>query len=420
MPQRRTIYLDCTATYLNDRQTGIQRVVRNVVRYAGEIGAELGVECRAVAYSPSRGFFEVPGLPTPVPKGTRASAGWQETAKVLCRKTGLVRPIRATSVAADRLRAGVRRTFGRSNEVSPGPGDVLLLLDATWTAPFWPEVAAAKRAGASVGIVVYDLLPLSHPENFIPDLVRMFSVWWGNARRSADFALCISDAVWNEVRSTPGAPSRGGSFPLGTELDGLPAAAQTNPRDDVAAAFAGPAYLMVGTLNPRKGYDIALDAFERLWSAGRSERLVIVGQYGWGSDALAARLNGHPEQGRKLFWLRGVADADLDWCYRNASALLTTSRAEGFNMPIIESLYRGTPVLASDLPVHQEVGGRFASYFRTGDPAAAASAVAAHADGRLAAPAPAADFRWPGWRDCTANLLGKALRLSTPAASRAA
>lgn len=416
----RRIFLDCTATYLNDRQTGIQRVVRNVTRYAGEVGAELGVECLPVAYAPSRSFFVVPTLPTPAPKTAGGKSGWRESAKVLCRKTGLIRPIRAASVAADSLRATARRTFGGRNEIAPGPGDVLLLLDATWTAPFWPEVAAAERAGASVGIVVYDLLPLSHPDNFIPDLVRMFNVWWRNARRSADFALCISDAVWGDVRKFPDAPRRGGSFPLGTELDGMKPGTVIAPRGDVAAAFAGPTYLMVGTLNPRKGYDIALDAFERLWSAGRDERLAIVGQYGWGSDSLVARLNAHPEAGRRLFWLRGVADGDLDWCYRHALALLTTSRAEGFNMPIIESLYRGRPVLASDLPVHQEVGGRFASYFRAGDPAAAATAITAHAAGKLTAPAPITQFRWPTWRECTADLLGKALRLAGAEPARAA
>lgn len=413
----RRLYLDCTATYLHDRQTGIQRVVRNVVRHAAAVGTELGVECRPVAYTPSRGFFEVPGLPTPAPPSP-AGRGWRETAKTLCRKSGLIRPLRAASSSVDKLRAGYRRASGKS-EVDFRAGDILLLLDATWAAPFWPEIDAAKRAGASVGTVVYDLLPLSAPDSFTPDLVRLFSAWWTRARRSADFALCISDAVWNEVRRCPDAPARGGSFPLGAELDGQ-TAGTASPRPEVAAAFSGPAYLMVGTLNPRKGYDIALDAFETLWSAGRTERLVIVGQDGWGCEALAARLACHPEAGRRLFRLRGVADTDLDWSYRNASALLTTSRAEGFNMPIIESLYRGRPVLASDLPVHQEVGGRFANYFAAGDPAAAAAAVAAHADGRLAAVAPITDFRWPDWRECASDLLGKAVRFSAAGSSRAA
>jgi len=413
----RRLYLDCTATYLHDRQTGIQRVVRNVVRHAADVGAELGVDCCPVAFTPSRGFFEVAGLPTPSAAST-VPRGWREKAKTLCRKSGLVRPLRIASSSIDEVRARCRRASGKTG-IAFEAGDGLLLLDATWTAPFWPEIEAAKRAGTSVGVVVYDLLPLSAPDSFTPDLVRMFTAWWARARRSADFALCISDAVWNEVRRHPDSPRHGGSFPLGAELDG-PAAGAGSPRPDVAAAFAGPAYLMVGTLNPRKGYDIALNAFESLWSAGRNERLVIVGQDGWGSDALAARLESHPESGRRLFRLRGVADRDLDWCYRNASALLTTSRAEGFNMPIIESLDRGRPVLASDLPVHQEVGGRFASYFAAGDAAAAAKAVAAHADGRLSPVAPLADFCWPGWRDCTTDLLAKAIRFSVAGSSRAA
>ena len=38
---------------------------------------------------------------------------------------------------------------------------------------------------------------------------------------------------------------------------------------------------MVGTLEPRKGYLQALDAFERLWEQGVEVNLVIVGREGW-------------------------------------------------------------------------------------------------------------------------------------------
>jgi hypothetical protein len=84
---------------------------------------------------------------------------------------------------------------------------------------------------------------------------------------------------------------------------------------------------------------------------------------------------------------------------------------------IIESLSRGRPVLASDLPVHKEVGGSYASYFRD---AAAAIAIAAHADGALAPAAPLDRFRWPTWHECTADLLSKALRLASSDAARSA
>jgi glycosyltransferase involved in cell wall biosynthesis len=37
--------------------------------------------------------------------------------------------------------------------------------------------------------------------------------------------------------------------------------------------------------------------------------------------------------------------------------------AESYGLPIVEALAAGLPVLASDIPVHREVGGRHCSYF---------------------------------------------------------
>jgi glycosyltransferase involved in cell wall biosynthesis len=50
-----------------------------------------------------------------------------------------------------------------------------------------------------------------------------------------------------------------------------------------------------------------------------------------------------------------------------ARAVLMPSLAEGFGLPIIEAATLGTPVLASNLPAHLEVGGDFAIYLDPGD-----------------------------------------------------
>jgi len=54
-------------------------------------------------------------------------------------------------------------------------------------------------------------------------------------------------------------------------------------------------------------------------------------------------------------------DAQLAWLYRHCSAVLVPSLAEGFSLPLIEALACDAPVVASDLPVHGEIGGRFAT-----------------------------------------------------------
>lgn len=74
-----------------------------------------------------------------------------------------------------------------------------------------------------------------------------------------------------------------GWFHLGADLEssfptiGLPEdAAQILERMNSRLSF-----LMVGTLEPRKGHLQVLGAFEQLWAAGEEINLVIVGKQGW-------------------------------------------------------------------------------------------------------------------------------------------
>jgi glycosyltransferase involved in cell wall biosynthesis len=57
-----------------------------------------------------------------------------------------------------------------------------------------------------------------------------------------------------------------------------------------------------------------------------------------------------------------ASDPVLAWLYRHAEAVLVPSLAEGFSLPLIEALVCDTPVVASDLEVHREVGRRFATF----------------------------------------------------------
>ena len=53
--------------------------------------------------------------------------------------------------------------------------------------------------------------------------------------------------------------------------------------------------------------------------------------------------------------------------YRRAALLLQPSEREGFGLPVVEALASGLAMLASDLPVLREVGGRATTYRAAGD-----------------------------------------------------
>lgn len=121
---------------------------------------------------------------------------------------------------------------------------------------------------------------------------------------------------------------------------------------------------MVGTIEPRKGYDAALDAFDTLWQDNQDHRLIIVGREGWQHlplaqrvpvTSLVRRLQHHPERYGRLLWLSSADDQALQGAYAQADCLLAASLGEGFGLPLIEAASRGLPVLARDIAVFREV-----------------------------------------------------------------
>ncbi len=65
--------------------------------------------------------------------------------------------------------------------------------------------------------------------------------------------------------------------------------------------FDRESFLMVGTLEPRKGYAQVLKAFEQLWQSDIDVNLIIIGKEGWMTEKLVDRLRAHQEQNKRLF-----------------------------------------------------------------------------------------------------------------------
>lgn len=270
--------------------------------------------------------------------------------------------------------------------IDVSPGDVFFGLD--WAADVIPEkeaVLAHYRAlGVRTAFLVHDLLPIRMPRFYPEGIDAMHAIWLSAVARVADGVLCVSNAVADDLVAwlNECGPERSsaigiGILPLAADLEGsvpskgVPAAADAL----LATIGSGPAVLMVGTVEPRKGYAQALAALERLWNDGDDLRLVIVGKQGWQVDALATRLREHPERGRRLFWFEDASDEWLDALYTKASVLVAASHGEGFGLPLIEAARRGTPLLVRDLPVFREVAGAHATYFEGFDAAELAHAV---------------------------------------------
>jgi len=270
--------------------------------------------------------------------------------------------------------------LGDDESVQVEPGDVFVGLDMLRDRA--PLAAAAlqdlRQQGAEIAVVVYDLLPLQHPEWFPKGIANRFAEWIEGVALPADRLICISESVRDECQRLIAdraieRPPALHHIPLGADFADW---TRLSPvlQGDVPAARR---FLMVGTIEPRKGHAQALAAFERLWAEGREVHLVIAGQVGWDVEDLAARLDVHRERGRRLHVVPAPDDPTLASLYSECAHLLMASHGEGFGLPIVEALQAGCRVVLRDLPVMREVASGAGIYFTGDAPHAIASAVLA-------------------------------------------
>src|SRR6201999_1773329 len=114
-------------------------------------------------------------------------------------------------------------------------------------------------------------------------------------------------------------------------------------------------FLMVGTIEPRKDHATVIDAFQMLWESGSRARLTFVGRPGWRAEAVLARIKALAETNPFFKFHANASDELLAQCYDEASVVIASSLAEGFGLPLIESMMFGKPLIASDIPSFREV-----------------------------------------------------------------
>ena len=273
--------------------------------------------------------------------------------------------------------------------------------------------------GVIVYFVVYDLLPIQLPDCF-PDGAAAGHARWLDTVAHSNGAICISRAVADELkaylqtRPHPPHPSfRIEWFHLGADIqDSSPSAGMPADAAQVLTKIKrAPSFLMVGTVEPRKGHEQALDAMDILWASGVDAQLVIVGKSGWKTEGLTNRILAHPEHGRRLFWLNGISDEYLEAIYGQSSVLLAASKGEGFGLPLIEAAQRGLPIITRDIPVFREVAGDHSYFFASDSPSALAQALSSWLELKKSNLAPQSKtMPWLTWEESARNLLNTIIK----------
>jgi glycosyltransferase involved in cell wall biosynthesis len=189
--------------------------------------------------------------------------------------------------------------------------------------------------------IIYDLLPVTNPEYFRSTWLLEICEYYRILRRATSCGFISEEtreAYYGRLMRTN---ARGGVvLPLGCDSLGT--------RADRPLLNRPLAFSVLGTIEPRKNHKLILEAFEPLLGRISGLSLTFIGKMGWVDSEFADRVQRLTSDKNSGFRFESVATDDaIRRCIEKSRATVYLSAAEGYGLPPVESLWVGTPVIAS-------------------------------------------------------------------------
>jgi glycosyltransferase involved in cell wall biosynthesis len=232
----------------------------------------------------------------------------------------------------------------------PGSGDWFLTpeLFSEWERPGFTEFI--ERRPCRLAAIYHDAIPIKYPDitwprsvgrhpGYMKQLARFDRVW---AVSEASRRELLDFWTWQGVGAHPTVEV----LPLGADWDGISRARRPAP-----ASSGPPRVVSVGIIEPRKNQGVLVEAGEALWREGIDFELHLVGRVNpERGSALAALIRAASARRPLLIHHKDLKDDVLAELVRSARATAFPSVAEGCGLPVLESLWLGTPCLCGDAP----------------------------------------------------------------------
>jgi glycosyltransferase involved in cell wall biosynthesis len=232
-----------------------------------------------------------------------------------------------------------------------GRAKVDLLHNLFTTAPAFPRVPQVTT--------ILDVIYKRFPETHRGLLAKGMAVLVPLAARRSRRVIAISESARRDiVRLLEIPPDRIDVTHLGPGLPEVQGIAESDLRAILSLGDA-PIVLSVSAKRPHKNLERLFEAFAKV--NGEPPPVLVVPGYGtFHEEALRRHAAALGDRVRLTGWLD---DATLDALYRAAECLVFPSLAEGFGLPVLDALLRGTPVACSNVSSLPEVAGDAARYF---------------------------------------------------------
>lgn len=220
----------------------------------------------------------------------------------------------------------------------------------------WPTVHKTKKA-----VIIHDLCFMRHPEYVESKNQKFLSKVAGRSIKNADLIITNSQFTTDELKDLTATPDEK-IVTLNIPIN----QADFNIKDDKGKAYikerygiSKPYIMTLGTLEPRKNLELAVNAYCQLPKSIRDKySFVLIGKWGWKFESLKQLIEQKQAEGYDIITPGHADHDDRATLYFNASFYVISTHYEGFGMPLLEALYCGIPTVAVDTPVLREVGGK--------------------------------------------------------------
>ena len=270
--------------------------------------------------------------------------------------------------------------------VTGGPTPLRMPTNLGWT--IWSIPFGCRRASVDIYhapaytcpwwgvpptvVTIHDCSYETHPEWYPHRRDPLRRLFYRFSAVTANIIITDSEFSKREIVSAYGIEPNGVVvIPLAASSFFKPAPVATQSTNDL-----DPYLLHVGDLHQRRDILGAINtlALARQSPGSDTLRLVLVG-FDRGHRATLERAAAAAGISHAVEYRKGVSDEELLALYQRATALLYTSRYEGFGLPLVEAMACGTPVVAAAAGPTPEVVADAAELFEPGDTSGFAGAV---------------------------------------------
>ena len=270
----------------------------------------------------------------------------------VCRELGVASEI---FVPADRTAVDCRQQVRPLEEYTPGASELLIYHYSIQT----PATDVFRRSAARKALIYHNITPASFFRSFDEGVARQLEA----ARGELAAVAAVADAVWADSAFNAAEVTALGARNVRVLPLLFSARAFDVPADPVVLqGLSGPSQkiLFVGRMAPNKCVEELIEAFAWYHKCieRRSELILVGSERSCPRYFAMLRMFAAELDLMAVSFVRYASPAGLMAYYQRADLFATTSRHEGYCLPVVEAMYKGVPVLARNTGgVPEAMGG---------------------------------------------------------------